>query len=1313
MNEINTNINLTLNQKVTGQNVSSVLNKTADSAERVETAFKTKDQIIAAFVRNITSAISTQAGSIKGYESIVSQALGKVVPMFGLEASNARKTQQIVSAATATYNGHIQALVKDKNAQKALSINQRLLAGEMKNAFLWIQQLSNAERQDASAATQMAKAEKEVATEGREMASSVKNASSSTMSLYSVLQPLLSITAAVARVMNGFRTSLSTMYGIMRRSIAMFRRLAHVGKQWFDIATQFAEVNHLLYTSLVNLHTGFKGVTASVKGSEEALSHYNVALQDVLGRDLDKVISFEDKGAADAIRDASKALQEYSYWMMLDPTNVTKTYASFLEMADASKMASDYAVALAQDMTQLTYDMASLWDIPFEESATKLRSALSGITRAIRSQGVDVGRAAADAWLAKKGIDAVYNSLSLGDKMLVQFNLAIEGAVAAQGDLAASVLQPANLFRILKEQVTQTARAFGAALFPMLTAIIPLLITAAEAARRLAVALANFLGRKLGKVYTDAAAMWSAYADNFKDRSGVEAIEKWADATDDFGSSVGGAGSKVKDFKKQLLGFDEINNLTEKETGGGGGGGGGSDLLDFSGLIGIPKYSELMGNVRDQIYGKAAELKQDLKKLFDDKFGENSFQFMIGSLKRFKDAITGTTRSWDEQRSKVAAIRGITDELPSRVTVTEGVVDRLRQQWQRFKDLIGANDFNKFFDDFLKGILDGIDGIQDLIDKLLDLGERLKSSFSGKSTKSFAESLGQIVTYITALTMLSPLLTPLTNAFSTMATGASQLGVGLLGLGGLSAMTKGAGGAAEAATVAKTAKPSRFHALADKFDPVNLIGKAGTTAAPGLSSAELAGKSGAEMMEALSKASTSLSKPAEQLTKLGNISDVVRGKFVSLGEAFRGLSTFGKVNVIVSIILAFVEMVKNSENLRNSLQSLWDAVKNVFAALLPLFEQLDMALKPVWELLGNLLAIVIDGIVWAINNLVIPLIEILTPIIEGIGIALTWIWDKLKAFWDWLTSFFGKTAAEAGISGESMKTSMKDAFADVDWEGLLGGIWDTISTWFSNLWNELVTWLGGIWNSVVTWLGGIWNNIATWFSNLWTTFTTWLSNIWNNLKDWFLGLPAKISERINEIWNKIKAEVDKFLKNPVEWGKNLITGLWNGINQKVEWVKSKISGAFTAIGDKVKKIFGIASPSKLMAEYGGYVMEGFEVGIENGLPSVLETMNQLALGVNDIMNNGFLDMASIADSEMNSLDQSLATGLNASAQAAIDLQNTDMTSYSQQEINLLREQNNLLTAILNKEFGISLDGKQLAQSINYASRIQGRPLIAM
>lgn len=64
----------------------------------------------------------------------------------------------------------------------------------------------------------------------------------------------------------------------------------------------------------------------------------------------------------------------------------------------------------------------------------------------------------------------------------------------------------------------------------------------------------------------------------------VESSKAAAEALNKQTSALNGTGAAAKEAKKQLLGFDEINQLTEDTSGGGGGGGSGTIAPDFSGF---------------------------------------------------------------------------------------------------------------------------------------------------------------------------------------------------------------------------------------------------------------------------------------------------------------------------------------------------------------------------------------------------------------------------------------------------------------------------------------------------------------------------------------------------------------------------------------------------------------------------------------------------------------------------------------------------------------------------------------------------------
>lgn len=108
------------------------------------------------------------------------------------------------------------------------------------------------------------------------------------------------------------------------------------------------------------------------------------------------------------------------------------------------------------------------------------------------------------------------------------------------------------------------------------------------------------------------------------------------------------------------------------------------------------------------------------------------------------------------------------------------------------------------------------------------------------------------------------------------------------------------------------------------------------------------------------------------------------------------------------------------------------------------------------------------------------------------------------------------------------------------------------------------------------------------------------SKTWDNIK-----------EKCGPIVNKIKEGFGKLKDKMKSIGTDVVKGLWNGINSKVQWIKDKITGWCGKVGGAIKDFFGIASPSKLMAEYGRYIDEGLANGIENNSKIAANAMKEL------------------------------------------------------------------------------------------------------
>lgn len=86
-------------------------------------------------------------------------------------------------------------------------------------------------------------------------------------------------------------------------------------------------------------------------------------------------------------------------------------------------------------------------------------------------------------------------------------------------------------------------------------------------------------------------------------------------------------------------------------------------------------------------------------------------------------------------------------------------------------------------------------------------------------------------------------------------------------------------------------------------------------------------------------------------------------------------------------------------------------------------------------------------------------------------------------------------------------------------------------------------------------------------------------------------------------------------------GHDLLTGIWNGINDKVAWLKSKVQG----VVDKIKSWFtgkdgfDEHSPSKWSKKVFQYVMDGGANGIDAGMPGMMSAVGSAV----DNIKNGF------------------------------------------------------------------------------------------
>ncbi|QRQ82067.1 phage tail tape measure protein [Paralysiella testudinis] len=119
------------------------------------------------------------------------------------------------------------------------------------------------------------------------------------------------------------------------------------------------------------------------------------------------------------------------------------------------------------------------------------------------------------------------------------------------------------------------------------------------------------------------------------------------------------------------------------------------------------------------------------------------------------------------------------------------------------------------------------------------------------------------------------------------------------------------------------------------------------------------------------------------------------------------------------------------------------------------------------------------------------------------------------------------------------------------------------------------------------------------------------------------------------------------------FGDNIISGLWNGIKAKWDALKAWWRGESSLLG----VIFGqkneIKSPSRLFKRFGGFMMEGLQIGLANGAPRPLAAIGGLASNLQQRFTTGAGELRSNLSARMQANSAEFAQARSQQAAAAV------------------------------------------------------------
>ena len=340
----------------------------------------------------------------------------------------------------------------------------------------------------------------------------------------------------------------------------------------------------------------------------------------------------------------------------LDITQVTNFEAQIAQMTNSVGMMGEASIATSKAMTMLAGDMSSLTNMPLDTVMKNFSSGLSGAAMAVKKYGMDISVAALQETALGLGVKKNVSDMTQAEKEYLRVITMLQQSKVAWGDLADTINQPANQFRMLKSNIKQCGLMLSRLFMPVIQKVLPWLNAMAMAVKDLMKYIGDLFGLKFD---SSLGSTGSGTSDTYDDVS---------DSADNAADSINDAADAQKKFNKQLQGFDKLNNLTTNETSkkdsdkDKNGTGNVSGVLSDALINAVEDYEKRWNKAFKSMTSDADKLKEKIEKLFttawDTGDGTEIGEALATTLNKGIDWVNENTSKWAKGLKKITSIMG-------------------------------------------------------------------------------------------------------------------------------------------------------------------------------------------------------------------------------------------------------------------------------------------------------------------------------------------------------------------------------------------------------------------------------------------------------------------------------------------------------------------------------------------------------------------------------------------------------------------------------------------------------------------------------
>lgn len=791
----------------------------------------------------------------------------------------------------------------------------------------------------------------------------------------------------------------------------------------------------------------------------------------------------------------------------LSETMAKQYTGTFGAMAKAFGFSEEQAYNMSTQLTQLTGDVASFYNLDQEEAFIKLKSVFTGETETLEDLGVVMTQSALDQYALANGYGKTTSAMTEQEKVALRLAFVQKQLSAASGDFIRTSDSWANQVRVMQLQLQSLKSTVGQGLINLFTPVLKVINILLGKLATLANAFKSFTelitGKKSsGQTGTSGAGLagTDAIADT-ADQYGDAAnnAEKLADATNDTADATKKATKAAKGYLSPL---DEINNYsTDKST-------------DSS-----SKVPGATGGLADQM--KDAVQNVDYGKLAE---GETVLDKMSKPLKKIIDRF--------KQLAKLIA-KGFWDGLGDYEPILDGIKKDLDSIWKSLKDIFTDSEVakaaNNFFDSFAYAI-------GQVAGSFARIGLTIAQNIIGGIEKFLKQNTQRIKNYLIDMFNIGSeiaqiggnLAVAFADVFSIFGEEtAQQITANLIGIFTEIGMVL-------TETAAKLGR-----------DILNMI------AQPFIDNKDIL-KSAIEGSLGVIETVTS-----GVLTVVQNLSDAISRLYDEHVKPFFDSIANGLSSIFETLITGYNTYVLPvlqglAEQFKGLLEGpLGDAILKIETFLGKLID----SLKLLWE------SVLVPLINWIIANL----LPVVAKIIDVVGtVAIKVIKSLIKIIGDVADTLSGIIDFLVGVFTGDWELAWQGIKEIAD------GAWSFIKDVVSGAWEIIKTVTKGALSIIKSIIGTAWNAIKALTSTIWNAIKKTLSGLWNSLKSTASTVFNAIKTKVVGVWDSVKNKTSKTWENVATFVSNKVEAIKNAITNKFNAARDAVRSAFEGIVDFIK-----------------------------------------------------------------------------------------------------------------------------------------------